>query len=274
VKHHLQELSLAQLDPRLPLSLALGAGGVRGMAHVGVLEVLVASGFQITEMVGASVGALILAFYAGVGMDVPTLKRFGINLTSRHLLAWAWLRRAPATVRQRFLHRAGIIPESLERLAEASGDHLHHGVQRIGLVTYDLLAGREVFFHNLQEPFPLADATRGAVAIPHVYPPRDCLVGERRMQLVDGGVTNLLPVDYLFAPPFRPQQILAVDVSKGARQRQLNLAKIQALANAHPGTPVAVLQPDTLGRATLIYRREALQSLIDSGSRAAAALLG
>lgn len=274
MKHHLQELSLAQLDRRLPLSLALGAGGVRGMAHVGVLEVLVASGFQITEMVGASVGALILAFYAGVGMDVPTLKRFGINLTSRHLLAWAWLRRAPATVRQRFLHRAGIIPESLERLDEASGEHLHHGVQRIGLVTYDLIARREVFFHNLQEPFPLADATRGAVAIPHVYPPRDCLIGERRMQLIDGGVTNLLPVDYLFAPPFRPQQILAVDVSKGARQRQLNLAKTQALARAHPGTPVAVLQPDTLGRATLIYRREALQSLIDSGSVAAAALLG
>lgn len=274
MKNHPQDLSPAQLDPRLPLSLALGAGGVRGMAHVGVLEVLLARGFQITEMVGASVGALILAFYAGVGMDVPTLKRFGINLTSRHLLAWAWLRRAPALVRQRFLHRAGIIPESLERLAAASGDHLHHGVQRIGLVTYDLIAQEEVFFHNLQAPFPLADATRGAVAIPRVYPPRDCLVGERRMQLIDGGLTNLLPVDYLYAPPFRPQQILAVDVSKRAQQRQINLAKIQALCLAHPGTPVAVLQPDTFGRATLIYRREALQSLIDSGSRAASAQLG
>jgi len=120
------------------------------MAHVGVLEVLVARGFQISEMVGASVGALILAFYAAVGLDVPTLKDFGINLTSRHLLAWAWLRRAPASVRQRFLHRAGSIPEALERLAEASGDPLHHGVQRIGLVAYDLIAREEVFFHNLQ----------------------------------------------------------------------------------------------------------------------------
>ena len=269
MNNHHQELSLSQLDARLPLSLALGAGGVRGMAHVGVLEVLVARGFQISEMVGASVGALILAFYAAVGLDVPTLKDFGINLTSRHLLAWAWLRRAPASVRQRFLHRAGIIPEALERLAEASSEPLHHGVQRIGLVAYDLIAREEVFFHNLQENFPLADATRGAVAIPRVYPPRDCIIGEQRMRLIDGGVTNLLPIDYLFTPPFRPQQILAVDVSNRAQQRQINLAKVQALSRAHPCTPVAVLQPDTLGHATLIYRREELQSLIDSGSRAA-----
>ena len=269
MNNHHQEQTLAQLDARLPLSLALGAGGVRGMAHVGVLDVLTARGFQITEMVGASVGALILAFYAAVGMDVPTLKSFGINLTSRHLLAWAWLRRAPDALRKRFLHRAGIIPESLDRLAEASGARLHHGVERIGLVAYDLVARREVFFHNLQEGFALADVTRGAVAIPRIYPPRDCSVGGQRMRLIDGGVTNLLPVDYLFAPPFRPQQILAVDVSSSARRREANLAKIDALRRAHPGTPIAVLQPDTLGRATLIYRRGELQSLIESGSRAA-----
>src|SRR5207237_3570103 len=136
-----------------------------------------------------------------------------------HLLAWAWLRPAPVSVRKRFLHRAGIIPESLERLVGTSGDRLHHGVQRIGLVAYDLIAREEVFFHNLQAAFPLADATRGAVAIPRIYPPRDCQVNGRRMRLIDGGVTNRLPVDYLFTPPFRPQQILAVDVSNRARHR-------------------------------------------------------
>ena len=269
-----QEQTLARLDPRRPLSLALGAGGVRGMAHVGVLEALVARGFHVTEIVGASVGALILAFYAGVGMDVETLRAFGINLTSRHLLAWAWLRRAPDALRRRFQHRAGIIPESLERLAAASGGRLHHGVERIGVVAYDLIAREEVFFHNLQADFALDDATRGAVAIPRVYPPRDCTLGGRRLRLIDGGVTNLLTVDYLFAPPFRPQQVLAVDVSSRARQRRANLAKVEALGRAYPDIPVAVLQPDTLGRATLIYRRAELQALIDSGRRAADATFG
>ena len=118
----------------------------------------------------------------------------------------------------------------------------------------------------------MGDATRGAVAIPRVYPPRDCVVGGRPMRLIDGGVTNLLPVDYLFAPPFSPRQILAVDVSGGARQRRANLAKVQALRSAHPATPLVTLQPETLGRGTLLFRRAELQSLIDSGSRAAAAL--
>jgi NTE family protein len=269
VNNHHQQQTPVRLDPRVPLSLVLGAGGVRGMAHVGVLDALVARGFRITEIVGASVGALILAFYAGVGMDVPTLRAFGINLTSRHLLAWAWLRRAPDRVRKRFEHRAGIIPASLERLAEASGSCLHHGVERIGVVAYDLIAREEIFLHNLQADFALDDATRGAVAIPRVYPPRECTVGGRRVRLVDGGLTNLLPVEYLFAPPFRPQQALVVDVSNRAQQRQANLAKVEAISRAHRNIPIAVLQPDTLGRATLIYRRAELQSLIDSGRRAA-----
>ena len=264
---------MSQLDPQLPLSVVLGAGGVRGMAHVGVLEILKARGFHITEMVGASVGALILAFYAAVGMDVPTLESLGINLTSRHLLAWAWLRRAPLALRRRFLHRAGIIPDSLDRLDQVPNSQMHHGVQRIGLVAFDLLAREEVFFHNLQEEFDLADATRGAVAIPRVYPPRDCSFGGRRMRLIDGGVTNLLPVDYLFAPPFQPAQILAVDVSNRSRQRTANLAKVDALRRRHPDVPIVVMQPETLGRATLIYRRKELQSLIDCGKRAAASLL-
>jgi hypothetical protein len=92
--------------------------------------------------------------------------------------------------------------------------------------------------------------------------------------LIDGGVTNLLPVEYLFAPPFAACQVLAVDVSTRARQRQANLAKVEALRRTHPDTPIAVVQPATLGRGTLLFRRAEVHSLIDAGRRAAAALLG
>ena len=95
-----------------------------------------------------------------------------------------------------------------------------------------MIAREEVFFHNLQADFALDDATRGAVAIPYVYPPRECTMSGRRLRLVDGGLSNLLPVDYLFAPPFCSQQVLAVDVSNRARQRQANLTKVEALSRA------------------------------------------
>jgi NTE family protein len=224
-------------------------------------------------MVGASVGAVILAFYAGVGMDVGTLKNFGLNLTSRHLLAWAWMRRAPEALRRRFLHRAGVIPESLDRLDRSSNGALHHGVERIGVVAYDLVAGEEVFFHNLLPGFSLGDSTRGSAAIPRVYPPRSCQFNGRQMRLIDGGVSNPLPIEYLFAPPFRPLQILAVDVSKRERGRRANLEKVATLRQQHPGVPIVVVQAETLGRGTLLYRQNELERLIECGKRAAAAAL-
>jgi NTE family protein len=261
--------SLSELRQDLPLSIALGAGGARGMAHLGVLEVLAERRFRITEMVGASVGALITAFYAAVGLDLPAMRVLGLNLTSRHLLIWAWLRRAPGFIGRRFASRAGVIPEYLERLAATPGDRLHHGVERIGLVAYDLNRREELLFHNLQPDFPLDAATRGAVAIPRFYPPKRCVVGGRELRLIDGGVTNRLPVDKLFAPPFRPAQVLVVDISNRVSRREENLAKVRALRRRHPAIPVAVIRPNTLGKGTVIYGRKEMQELIDSGRRVA-----
>lgn len=262
-----------KLTPDKPLSVALGAGGVRGLAHIGVLEVLAERGFHISEMVGTSVGALILAYYAAVGLDLPELRRLGLSMTSRHLLNWAWLRRAPASVFHRFAHRAGTIPKSIQLLHAVSQTmdchELHHGVERIGVLCYDLRRREEVFFHNLLEGFPLEDATRGAAAIPGFFPSRKCVSGGRVMRLVDGGVTNRLPVNYLFTPPFAPSQILAVDISNTPRIRAENAAKVERLRRAHPDIPIEVLAPDTLGKGTVIYHERDLQALIDAGRASA-----
>jgi len=56
----------------------LGAGAVRGLAHVGVLEELERAGFQIHEMLGASVGALIAGAHPGTGLDI------GVAVGSHH----------------------------------------------------------------------------------------------------------------------------------------------------------------------------------------------
>src|SRR5690349_1509955 len=78
-----------RLDRRV--TLVLGGGAVRGMTHLGVLEVLAASGLQVREMIGTSIGALVVAFYAAVGMDVQSLIAAGLALKSRHLLCCAML---------------------------------------------------------------------------------------------------------------------------------------------------------------------------------------
>lgn len=263
-----QSESLLRLSKDKPLSIVLGGGGVRGMAHVGLLESLIERDFWIAEMVGTSVGALIISFYAAVGLSISEIRELGLNLTSRHLLAWAWLRRAPKSVQRRFENRAGIIPMSLRRLAETPGRRLHHGVERIGLLCYDRSARSEILFTNIQEQFPLEDATRGSAAIPGLFPPRQCVVEGRPMQLVDGGVTNCLPVEKLFEPPFTPKQILVVDVSNKGRQREATRRKVEALAAKNAEIPILVVSPDTIGKGTVIYRRTDLQRLIDVGRRA------
>jgi NTE family protein len=260
-----QAKNLLRLNRNKPLSIVLGGGGVRGMAHVGLLESLIERDFQIAEMVGTSIGAIIISFYAAVGLSLAEVRELGLNLTSRHLLAWAWLRRAPTSIQARFENRAGIIPTSLRRLAETSGRRLHHGVERIGLLCYDRTTRSEVVFTNVQEQFPLEDATRGAAAIPGLFPPRQCVIAGRSMRLIDAGVINCLPVEKLFEPPFTPKQILVVDISNTRRRREETRRKVKALEAKYPDVPIVVISPDTLGKGTVIYRRRDLQRLIDAG---------
>ena len=255
------------LDQTKPLSLALGAGGVRGFAHIGVLEALAEQGFQISEIVGSSAGAIIAAFYAAVGLSLPELRNFGLNLTSQHLFAWALLRRMPEAVRKKYGFLAGIIPGHLARLANLSGRELQHGVERLGMVCYDVKRREEVFFHNLQADFPLEEAARGSASIPGFFPTRRCVVAGREYRLTDGGLINKLPVDRLFAAPFRPVQVLAVDVSNVAQLRAANLAKVEALRQQHPDIPIEIITPDLLGKGTIIYRKAELEEIVAAGRR-------
>lgn len=249
----------------LPLSVVLGAGGVRGLAHVGVLEALRESGFRVTEMTGTSVGALVIAYHAAVGAGLDEIRALGLEMTTRHLLAWAWLRRAPEAVRRRFGHRAGPIPESLARMAAASWEPLHHGVERIGLVAYDTRKREQIVGHSAQREIALVDAARGAASLPGIFPPVEVVANGRQLRLVDGGVVNRLPVDVLFAEPFRPAQILAVDISNTHAARRLSWDRVVALRRAHPDVPIHFAAPPTIGHGTILYRRETVRSLIAAG---------
>jgi len=257
-----------------PLSLVLGAGGMRGLAHVGVLEALEARGFRVAEMVGTSVGALIIAFYAAVGMDVDELRRTGLGLTSRQLLAWAWLRRAPRAVQARYRGRAGAIPECLDRLAASSWERLQHGVERIGLLAYDRARGEAVLGHNGQDTISLPVAARGAAALPGLFPPVRCETPSGVLRLSDGGEADRLPIGVLFSSPFRPAQILAVDISNSTHVREANLDRFEAIRREHPGVPMAVACPETIGLGTILYGSDGLEEVIASGRRATEAALG
>ena len=111
------------------------------------------------------------------------------------------------------------------------------------------VARSEVLFNNLEEHFPLEDATRGAAAIPGLFPPRKCVIQGRLLRLVDGGVTNCVPVEKLFEPPFTPEQILVVDISNQGWLREKTRRKVEALEARHAEVPIIVVSPETIRQA-------------------------
>ena len=188
------ETSAAPADaatPRKPtVALALGAGGAKGLAHIGVIEEIEAQGFQITAIAGTSMGALIGGVYAMGKLDVYrdwacTLARLDVF----KLLDWTF-------------SGGGLIKGEriIGTLRELIGDVC---IQELPLaftaVATDLDREREVWLTRGS----LFDAIRASISIPTVF--RPYTVNGRR--LLDGALLNPVPVtplirdpaDYLFA---------------------------------------------------------------------------
>ena len=56
-------------DNKPTVSLVLGSGGARGLAHIGVIEWLTQNGIEIRSLAGSSMGALIGGVYAAGKLD-------------------------------------------------------------------------------------------------------------------------------------------------------------------------------------------------------------
>ena len=51
------------------VSLVLGSGGARGLAHIGVIDVLENNGYEVRSIAGCSMGALVGGIYAAGKLD-------------------------------------------------------------------------------------------------------------------------------------------------------------------------------------------------------------
>ncbi|MFK2878014.1 patatin-like phospholipase family protein [Rhodanobacter hydrolyticus] len=175
---------------RPTVGLALGAGGAKGLAHIGVIEELEAQGYHIAAIAGSSMGALIGGIHAtgklAVYRDwVCSLAKFDVL----RLVDWTF-------------SGGGLIKgeKIIETLRALVGDVL---IEELPLaftaVAVDIDREREVWLSR----GPLFDAIRASIAIPTVFRPHH--IGGRR--LVDGGLLNPVPVtplireaaDYLVA---------------------------------------------------------------------------
>lgn len=159
------------------VSLVLGSGGARGLAHIGVIEFLNANDFEIRCIAGASMGALIGGIYAAGKLDVYT--RWVTELSRNDVV-----RLLDLSFGRGGLFKGDRIMTVLEDLI---GDR---NIEDLGVdftaVATDIDDGKEIWLRR----GPLFDAIRASIAFPTVFTPHE-YHGRR---LVDGGLVNPLPI--------------------------------------------------------------------------------
>jgi NTE family protein len=193
---------MENLKIQLPdrVTLVLGAGGARGLAHVGVLQALAARGVTVELLVGSSMGALVAAVYALDGSVGPVEARLQAGMAA-----------APArlSLHGRRLELFDTRPYR-RLLAQWFGTRRFEDLHIPTIVNaVDLHSGQEVRIRR----GPVAPALWAASAIPGLYAP----VRHGEQLLVDGGLVNPLPLDLAHAAG--AGFVIAVDVLPEADAR-------------------------------------------------------
>ena len=167
---------------RKKVGLALSGGAARGMAHIGVLEVLQSEEIPIDMIAGTSAGALVGALFAR-NQDAQQLKNEAINIDRRRVV-----RMLDITI-----PRTGFIEGKKLKslLRETIGGDIKFSDLKIPLavVTTDIMTGEEVVFKEGS----VLEAVRASISLPIVF----TVEKYKGRYLVDGGLTNPVPVSVL-----------------------------------------------------------------------------
>ena len=194
------------------ISLVLGSGGARGLAHIGVIRTLERHGWRIGTISGSSIGALIGGFYAAGKLDeyaewVQELTEFNVL---RYLdVAWG----GAGMLRGEML---------MQTLQDFVGTHRIEDLPiPLTIVATDVLTRKEVWLRRGD----LFDAIRASIAVPTVFTPH--LIKGR--PLLDGGILNPVPIAPTLQDP--TDAIIAVSLS-GVPKRVGGSSRRKAEPNA------------------------------------------
>lgn len=159
------------------VALALGSGGARGYAHIGVINELRDRGHEVVGIAGSSMGALVGGLHAAGKLD--EYAEWASSLTQRAVLR----------LLDPSLTAAGVL--RAEKILDAVRDILGDvAIEDLPIpytsVSTDLITGKSVWLQR----GPVDEAIRASIAIPGVITPHQL---DGRL-LADGGILDPLPM--------------------------------------------------------------------------------
>ncbi len=179
------------------LGVALGGGGARGLAHIGVLQVLGEAGVAIDAIAGASMGAIVGGLYAAAPQLLEDPTRLADLLADAPANPWrsgSWRERASG-----LLEAFDYVEHDLFGLGRDNGVRLqrdldaivgHRTIEDLGVpfaaTATDVTTGDVAVLRTGN----LARALHASAALPGVFTP----VAWDDRWLIDGGVVSNLPV--------------------------------------------------------------------------------
>ena len=191
------------------IGLALSGGGIRGIAQIGVLKVLVEEKVPIDLIVGTSIGGAVGALYASGYTPAEILDQvrqteWNVILSDSPRRSSLFLgekeKRGRAILQFRMDKFKPVLPEALSPGQQISNiftrfflNAPYHATDfndlkvPLRIIATDMLTGEKIVFDHGD----LSRAVRATVSIPLLFAP----VAHQNMQLVDGGVLDNIPVD-------------------------------------------------------------------------------
>ncbi len=165
------------MDHPVRAALALGSGGARGYAHIGVIQMLEERDIEIVAVAGSSMGAMVGGLYAAGKLD-------GYTEWVRGLTQFDVLRLLDVALTAPGMIRAERIFARMHELLD--GALIEDLRLPFTAVATDLLARKAIWFQQ----GPVETAVRASIATPGVFTP----VMLNGRVLVDGGLMDPVPV--------------------------------------------------------------------------------
>ena len=277
---------------RKKVGLVLSGGGAKGIAHIGVIEVLEKAGIPVDIVVGTSMGSIVGGLYA-IGYDGKTLDSIvrrqnwpyllsdrlvrdklsfsEKEVTDKYVLSFPFGKDKDTRMPAGFVSGQNIY-NLFSDLTAGYHDSLDFASLPVpfACVAADMVTGKEVVL----EKGLLVQAMRSSMAIPGAFTP----VRTDGMVLVDGGIVNNFPVDV--AKAMGAEVIIGVDVQSDLKEAEklntlpgvmgqlINLMCLNKF-EANKAMTDIYIRPDVRGYSAASFNKEAIDTLLAHGVEAA-----